>query len=325
MWRRRRRVATPPFLPIHQFKLMEQPIKYSEQLEAVRNLLKNVQHQPLKPLHMVDVFQTVCINHHFQDEIDEILKMQIWVFCTGTEAPPSSVVPQPCPVAATPSSSHLQGENLPPLNAPGITHYEGLSIREYANRPRTRVAVQGKSHKIASARVNRKRKSMRRRECEVNYEEVNRKRGRGGEGEGEFDVDVDCVFKDDGAVVPTDIVTFFSKSTEMRSSSDDDGAVVSTTVRPKEKKKSCSLVDRRESKKARKEQRAVGNHGTKRETGSPSTDAGAQDVSPVIHEASHGSRNHRITQLVPSSTDQVIIHRPEELQGPLNLIDQKKR
>ncbi|KAL4585495.1 hypothetical protein LXL04_010116 [Taraxacum kok-saghyz] len=64
-------------LPARNINLkMEQPIKYSEQLEAVRNLLKNVQHQPLKPLHMVDVLQKVCINHLFQDEIDSILKMQ---------------------------------------------------------------------------------------------------------------------------------------------------------------------------------------------------------------------------------------------------------
>ncbi|CAH1423895.1 unnamed protein product [Lactuca virosa] len=55
------------------FKI-EQPIKYSQQVEEVRNLLKHVEGEPLKPVDMVDVLHKLCINHHFEEEIDSILK-----------------------------------------------------------------------------------------------------------------------------------------------------------------------------------------------------------------------------------------------------------
>ncbi|XP_023748879.1 (3S,6E)-nerolidol synthase 1 [Lactuca sativa] len=53
---------------------IEQPIKYSQQLQEIRNLLKHVQDKPLNPVDMVDVLQKLCINHHFEEEIDSILK-----------------------------------------------------------------------------------------------------------------------------------------------------------------------------------------------------------------------------------------------------------
>nr|KAJ0209242.1 hypothetical protein LSAT_V11C400179620 [Lactuca sativa] len=53
---------------------MEQPIKYSEHLQEVRNLLKHVQDEPLKSMDMVNALQKLCINHHFKEEIDSILK-----------------------------------------------------------------------------------------------------------------------------------------------------------------------------------------------------------------------------------------------------------
>nr|QVQ62887.1 linalool/nerolidol synthase [synthetic construct]USS30767.1 (3S)-linalool/(E)-nerolidol synthase [Laggera pterodonta] len=46
--------------------------RHSEALEEVRNLLNN---GPFKNLHMVDTLQKLCIDHHFQEEIDMIFKM----------------------------------------------------------------------------------------------------------------------------------------------------------------------------------------------------------------------------------------------------------
>lgn len=51
----------------------ELSIKHSQLLEEVRILLKNI--DPSKIIHNVDALQKLCIDHHFQEEIDSILKM----------------------------------------------------------------------------------------------------------------------------------------------------------------------------------------------------------------------------------------------------------
>ncbi|CAI9279798.1 unnamed protein product [Lactuca saligna] len=62
---------------------IEQSIKYSEQLEEVRNLLKHVEGGRLKLLDMVDVLQKLGINHNFEQEIDSILKMHYTTISNG--------------------------------------------------------------------------------------------------------------------------------------------------------------------------------------------------------------------------------------------------
>ncbi|KVH96283.1 (3S,6E)-nerolidol synthase 1-like [Cynara cardunculus var. scolymus] len=60
------------FMPTDINDKQELSIKHSKHLEEVRNLLKE---EPFQTLDMVDCLQKLCIGHHFQDEIDSILKM----------------------------------------------------------------------------------------------------------------------------------------------------------------------------------------------------------------------------------------------------------
>ncbi|CAI9279801.1 unnamed protein product [Lactuca saligna] len=69
-----KRDSQPRKINFKLFFNMEQPIKYYEHLQEVRNLLKQVQDEPLKPMDMVNALQKLCINHHFKEEIDSILK-----------------------------------------------------------------------------------------------------------------------------------------------------------------------------------------------------------------------------------------------------------
>ncbi|XP_042757023.1 probable terpene synthase 4 isoform X2 [Lactuca sativa] len=69
-----KRDSQPRKINFKIFFNMEQPIKYSEHLQEVRNLLKHVQDEPLKSMDMVNALQKLCINHHFKEEIDSILK-----------------------------------------------------------------------------------------------------------------------------------------------------------------------------------------------------------------------------------------------------------